>query len=96
MIIYCAAKKYFKQTRRKKCIWVSSKTSSMFVFLTYSASLGARNFILDIFQHPTIDLSTVKERSSITSARLGGVGVLSQNADTADTLEGGEGSKPKC
>ena len=57
----------------------------MFVFLTYSASLGARNFILDIFQHPTIDLSTVRDRSSITSAHLGGVGVLSQNADTADT-----------
>ena len=65
-------------------------------FLTYSASLGARNFILDIFQHPTIDFSTVRERSSITSVRLGGVGVLTQNADTADTLEGGKGSKPKC
>ena len=29
-----------------------------------------------------------RERSSITSARLGGVGGLSQNADTADALEG--------
>ena len=33
----------------------------------------------------------VRERSSITSARLGGVGGLSQNADTADALEGGGG-----
>ena len=30
-----------------------------------------------------------RERSSITSARLGGVGGLSQNADTADALVGG-------
>ena len=35
--------------------------------------------------------NTVRERSSITSARLGGVGGLSQNADTADALEGGGG-----
>ena len=91
VIIYCAAKKYFKQTRRKKCIWVSSKTSSMFVFLTYSASLGARNFILDIFQHPTIDLSTVRERSSITSALLGGVGVLSQKCWHCWHFRGGWG-----
>ena len=33
----------------------------------------------------------IRERSSITSARLGGVGGLSQNADTADALEGGGG-----
>ena len=33
----------------------------------------------------------LRERSSITSARLGGVGGLSQNADTADALEGGGG-----
>ena len=39
---------------------------------------------------------SIRERSSITSARLGGVGGLSQNADTADALEGGGGSKPKC
>ena len=35
--------------------------------------------------------ATIRERSSITSARLGGVGGLSQNADTADALEGGGG-----
>ena len=35
--------------------------------------------------------SYIRERSSITSARLGGVGGLSQNADTADALEGGGG-----
>ena len=41
-------------------------------------------------------LSTLlRERSSITSARLGGVGGLSQNADTADALEGGWGVKAK-
>ena len=33
-------------------------------------------------------LMTLRERSSITSARLGGLGGLSQNADTADALEG--------
>ena len=33
----------------------------------------------------------VRERSSITSARFGGVGSLSQNADNADALEGGGG-----
>ena len=33
----------------------------------------------------------LRERSSITSARFGGVGGLSQNADTADALEGGWG-----
>ena len=33
----------------------------------------------------------IRERSSISSARLGGVGGLSQNADTADALEGGGG-----
>ena len=40
-------------------------------------------------------LSWPRERSSITSARLGGVGGLSQNADTADALEGGWGVKAK-
>ena len=38
-----------------------------------------------------IQFRLVRERSSITSARLGGVGGLSQNADTADALEGGGG-----
>ena len=33
-------------------------------------------------------LILIRERSSITSARLGEVGGLSQNADTADALEG--------
>ena len=42
-------------------------------------------YIRDLFQ------LYLRERSSITSARLGGVGGLSQNADTADALEGGEG-----
>ena len=38
-------------------------------------------------------MKPLRERSSITSARLGGVGGLIQNADTADTLEGGWGGK---
>ena len=32
-----------------------------------------------------------RERSSITSARLGGVGGLSQNADSADNWKGKDG-----
>ena len=36
-----------------------------------------------------------RERSSITSARLGGVGGLSRNADTADAGEGGGGVSDK-
>ena len=38
----------------------------------------------------------IRERSSITSAGLGGVVGLSQNADTADALEGSGGSDSKC
>ena len=41
------------------------------------------------------DSLQIGERSSITSARLGGVGGLNQNADTADALEGGGGVKAK-
>ena len=37
----------------------------------------------------------LRERSSITSARLGGVGGLSRNADTADAGEGGGGVSDK-
>ena len=37
----------------------------------------------------------IRERSSITSARLGGVGGLSRNADTADAGEGGGGVSDK-
>ena len=37
----------------------------------------------------------LRERSSITSARLGGVGGLSRNADTADAGEGGRGVSDK-
>ena len=33
----------------------------------------------------------IRERSIITSARLGGLGGLSQNGDTADALEGSKG-----
>ena len=36
----------------------------------------------------TISRQGLRERSSITSARLGGVGGLSRNADTADAGEG--------
>ena len=36
-------------------------------------------------------LIMLRDRSSITSARLGGVGGLSRNADTADAGEGGGG-----
>ena len=39
--------------------------------------------------------SQLRERSSITSARLGGVGGLSRNADTADAGEGGGGVSDK-
>ena len=38
----------------------------------------------------------IRERSSIMSARLGGVGGLIKNADTADAGEGGGGSLIKC
>ena len=37
----------------------------------------------------------IRERLSITSARLGGVGGLSRNADTADAGEGGGGVSDK-
>ena len=43
------------------------------------------------------DRSSIRERSSIMSARFGvGVGDLSQNADTADAGEGDGGSLIKC
>ena len=35
----------------------------------------------------------LRERSSITSARLGGGGGSGQNADAADALDGGVGAK---
>ena len=37
----------------------------------------------------------IRERSSITSARYGGVGGLTENADSADALRGGWGSQVK-
>ena len=40
--------------------------------------------------------TTISERSSITSACLGGAGGQRQNDETADALEGAGGSKPKC
>ena len=45
------------------------------------------DFILKASRFKISSSFTVRERSSITSARLGGVGGQSKNADTDDTLK---------
>ena len=62
----------------------ASQQGSRIVFGT-----GNRNFT--VFRRLRVLDAKVRESSSITSALLGGMGGLSQNADTSVALDGGGG-----